>query len=608
MPPSVRRSLAAISVALALSALLVAVLRADQNARPDPLLIDFAALGKDGRPLVDLRPEDVTVKIDGKTRAVRSLRLVQIGSPLSANGVPTPFGSNDAAEVGRSLYIVIDDESILPGNERNAKESLLRFLGILSPRDRVGLITVPVGGVHVGLTTDHNRVRQQLQLFVGRASRNENDSEAACRSRQTLQALASLLGTTRAEEGPLTIIFFSSSLVGGRGAEAPVLGVPNSMLMSRRCELNPEEFERVAREAAGARAFFYVIQTDVIGGVGSAAEPVTAGAAIPRASANPRAGLEHLAGVTGGKLFHLTNSEGDTLNRIVRETSAIYLASVEPEMNERNGAPHQLSVRLGRPDSEVRSRPDVIIPRPSSIGAPPAPAPETANDLLTLSRVFRDLPVRGIGYPHRAPDGNIVVLSMLEPLDRTATMQSAAIGLYDAGGRLVNRWSAQSADLNRKVFGARLLAPPGIYRLRVAAIDTNGRAGTADYEVTAELESAGPLKLGALVLGLSRNGTFEPRLQYTTEPVAMAYVEIYGRPEGAGSTISLAFELATSLNGPALVTMPGVVSATEEKDKFVVNAAIPIGGLTAGDYVVRAIIGLESQPAGRVFRAFRKVG
>jgi hypothetical protein len=36
---------------------------------------------------------------------------------------------------------------------------------------------------------------------------------------------------------------------------------------------------------------------------------VTAGAAIPRASANPRAGLEHLAGVTGGKLFHLTNSE-----------------------------------------------------------------------------------------------------------------------------------------------------------------------------------------------------------------------------------------------------------------------------------------------------------
>jgi hypothetical protein len=85
-----------------------------------------------------------------------------------------------------------------------------------------------------------------------------------------VQALASLLGTTRSEEGPLTVIFFSSSLVGGRGAEAPVLGVPNSMLMSRRCELNPEEFERVAREAAGARCLFYVIQTDVIGGVGSA--------------------------------------------------------------------------------------------------------------------------------------------------------------------------------------------------------------------------------------------------------------------------------------------------------------------------------------------------
>ena len=50
----------------------------------------------------------------------------------------------------------------------------------------------------------------------------------------------------------------------------------------------------------------------------------------------------------------------------------------------------------------------------------------------------------------------------------------------------------------------------------------------------------------------------------------------------------------------------GVVSATNEPDKFIVNAAIPIGALPPGDFIVRAIVGLEDQPAGRVYRIFRK--
>jgi hypothetical protein len=41
-------------------------------------------------------------------------------------------------------------------------------------------------------------------------------------------------------------------------------------------------------------------------------------------------------------------------------------------------------------------------------------------------------------------------------------------------------------------------------------------------------------------------------------------------------------------------------------DKFVVNAAVPIGALPAGDFVVRAVVGVEGQAAGRVYRTFRK--
>jgi hypothetical protein len=233
--------------------------------------------------------------------------------------------------------------------------------------------------------------------------------------------------------------------------------------------------------------------------------------------------------------------------------------------------------------------------------------PTTASELLLQPRVYRDLPLRGLGYPSRTQGDNVMVLSMLELVDRTATLKSAAIGLYDAAsGKLMAQWSARDTEVDRKVMAAGLTVPAGLYRLRVAAIDASGRAGTADYEVAAELTPAGPLKMSALVLGLSRNGAFEPRLQFAAEPVAMAYLELYGRAPGAGAQLSLAFELATTLNGPAVLSIPGVVSATNESDKFVVNAAIPIGALPPGDFIVRAIVGLEDQPAGRVYRIFRK--
>jgi len=577
-------------------------------ARVDPLTIEFLAVSQSGTPFVDIKAEDVQIRIDGKQRQVRSLRMLQVGDPSIADAsapLPQPFGSNDSAEIGRNMLIVIEDESIFPGNERSGREALTRFVNALGSRDRVGILTVPHGGLAVGLTRDHGRVLQALTQFVGRGSRSEDAADAACRSRLTLQSLAAVLSRTRTDEGPLTLIFLSSSMIGGRGAEAPAADVPNAALTSRRCELTPDEYRKVAVETAGAHAFFYIIQPEVTGGNGTANEPTTIAGAIPRWDSNPRSGLEHLSGVTGGPLLYLTGGDGDTLSHVLRETSIYYVATVDPEPNERNGAPHQISVKTNRSGVSLRTRPDVIIPRAVNSGVVFKPGPATAYDLLLEGRVFRDLPLRGLGYSSRGASGDITVLAMLEPGDATP-LASAAIGLYDAQGALVNQWTAKDTDLARRRMTVGLAVKPGTYRLRVAAMDGTGRAGTADYEVAAALTPVGPLKMGSLILGLSRNGTYEPRLQFGPEPVALAYLEIYGRPPGAGAQITLALELATSLNGPALVTVPGVVSATNEDDKFLVNAAIPIGTLAPGDYIVRAIIGLEGSPAERVYRTFRK--
>jgi hypothetical protein len=48
-----------------------------------PVAIDFRAALDDGRPVLDLKREDVTLKVNGKPREIRSLQLVQFGGPAA---------------------------------------------------------------------------------------------------------------------------------------------------------------------------------------------------------------------------------------------------------------------------------------------------------------------------------------------------------------------------------------------------------------------------------------------------------------------------------------------------------------------------------------------
>jgi hypothetical protein len=106
------------------------------------------------------------------------------------------------------------------------------------------------------------------------------------------------------------------------------------------------------------------------------------------------------------------------------------------------------------------------------------------------------------------------------------------------------------------------------------------------------------------VLGLSRGGTFQPKLQFGAEPVAIGYLEIYEPPQTA--PVSVTLDIAKTVNGPAVLRIPGAMTATSDADRHIVTAALPIGGLPAGDFIVRAIVGVGGQPAGRVMRTLRK--
>ena len=74
---------------------------------------------------------------------------------------------------------------------------------------------------------------------------------------------------------------------------------------------------------------------------------------------------------------------------------------------------------------------------------------------------------------------------------------------------------------------------PGVYRLRVAALDSDGRQGTVDYDLVAGLLEAQPLRLSGLVLGTIYDSRFTPKLVFGTDQAAAVVVEVYGQAPGA---------------------------------------------------------------------------
>jgi hypothetical protein len=148
------------------------------------------------------------------------------------------------------------------------------------------------------------------------------------------------------------------------------------------------------------------------------------------------------------------------------------------------------------------------------------------------------------------------------------------------------------------------VVPPGPYRVRLAATDAAGRAGTADYELTAELAQAGPLRLSALLLGAAGVG-FRPLLQFGTEPSAMVTFELYGKPP---QQLPLKIELASSADGPALLQAAPAGSGTSDPDRFIVSGTLALDSLAPGDYVVRATVGTPESGMALLTRTLRKVG
>jgi hypothetical protein len=542
-----------------------------ESARRVLVAVDFRAL-MDGRPVLDLRRDEIALRIDGVEQEIRALDLIRLGS----SGAPPPFATNLGGRRGRDFILAIDEESFAPGHEAALRDALTALLGEMTPRDRAGLISLHPGGVSIAASASRAALEAAVARVTGRATGPESATDRACRTRRVLPAVASLVRGLNA--GVTTsVVMFSAGLSAPSPASVPSRGVESA------CLLLPSDFDEFRAATARSAAQLYLVHL-----VESSTGTIDPAAA---------AGVERLAGEAAGRFLRLTGDSTAPMHAIAEDTAVVYTASVLVPPAARAGT-RPVDVRVSRPGVTVRVRTDATLPLLESKTTSP-------RDMLRTANAFRDLPLRATALASRGSASQARVIVLFESVEPDVALTAAMVGAYDARGQLVTQWTSAREDLGARPALAALMLAPGDYRLRVAAVDALGRSGAVDEELRVDAPPANAVSTSAVVLGALTPGGFAPRLQFTLDDAAAAvYLEVYGVASCSG--VSGQLELASSPDGAALVSAPAAAIPIEQAEGCIVRGELALSSLPAADYVVRVAIAATGAPAIRAVRTLRK--
>jgi hypothetical protein len=501
-----------------------------------------------------------------------------------------------------------------------------RFLATLSPSDRVGLATVPGPGSNIEFTERHEQVREALKRIVGQGERSGFQvplSEAIAylkfndrvRWQQFVDLECGRFAMESQREGCINQMGVEAQQVylnyrersqnSMRAIEAVFLSlrdVPGPkvvVLVSEGMVTEPAETRRLAEVAAEAQLTLFVLLLD---SSGVDPEHRREQLATPEERELEAASLYDLAGKARGAVLPVIGSADTPFRRIARELQGYYLVGFEPLAGDRDGRTHEVRVKVKREKVLVRGRALLSIPTAT---------PRPQQLMLTALRsplVQRGLPVRVTSYAGPAPGGKV---RLLVAADVARASQPVSVGFAllkpdgkVAASRLVEGLTA--GDGSAVLFAGEATLDPGMYALRLAAIDAAGRVGSVHHEARAVVASAGGLLISDLVLAPASTGPLRPVVELEAQPEGLlALVELAGRDATTLASATVALELADSADGVALLRVPVEVSGPDRDGVRVARVTLAGGLLPPGEYLARAAVSAAGRPVAAIPRPFR---
>jgi VWFA-related protein len=605
------------------------------QSRLDVVAVDVHVVDGSGRPVSDLRPDELAITVDGKPREIVAADYVSYPSGVTTTPAPTAeqlhplFSTNrilPLSRPGRWILLVVDEENILAGSARHAADAAGRFLDQVQPNDRVGLVVIPKSGTHIDPTTDRAVVKEALRHIVGHLVPVErgldvqlslsdafaivNDQQRAdrrllpyawmmvadARERMvnSVRALRGLLEGMAAVPGPKTVVFISQEL-------------PVSSLLSERADFNAE-ISPIIAAAARAQASFYVLHLDRAG------TDVEDRYADSPADVDMRAfGLETVTSVTGGKRMMVSGRVEAAMDRIALEISGYYLLGFRAEEADRDGKPHAIEVTVKRRGVELRARPMFAFADPPT-GKADASAFDVVNRLLRSDDGATDLPVSLTTYvlpePGTQTQVRLLVVAEIDPLGAQEAPTTVGYVIRDANGRNAGggveqlALKASPADPHHRLqYLAAAVVPPGRYIIRVAAVDAALAAGSVEHPFEARLTTAGPLALGDVVVFdqyPDSSGKPRPSVPATVSGSLSAFTEAYS-PSALPPGLTVRLEVADTAAAPARATGT-MTPQVAQSGRVQLSGSAAVNDLPDGDYIARVVVSSGGSVLGQVVR------
>jgi VWFA-related protein len=633
----------------------------------DLVTVDVLVVDKDGHPIPELKAEDFTITVDGKPRRIASVEFMshfdRFATPPDRTQVPNirqedrvmmraEYSSNTKSPPGRMFVLVVDSGNMTRGGGRGAMEAAGLFVQKLAPNDLVALVSLPAG-VTVDFTADRLAIKNALLRIVGGGAnqylsnvnvslgeafslvtgsqkrlwdeavrmecnwtRTDNEYQN-CEA--TLQADArskfySARTSAESSERSLEILIRRLALIEG---QKHVIFIGQSLVTGSSYGLleGISDLKWLGERVQAARVNMYVVHLDR-----AFLEAFDVKERFPTRTPLEDSrllndGLAEMAGQAGGGYFNLTTSFHATFDRIARETSASYVVTFEPTDADRDGKPHDVGVKVAKPDVVIRARKQFTVD----------PATRTASVADRLSRALNSpylpvsIPMEMTTYVIGEPQGGGVrVLLAAEVGCGPQASAEFNVGhiVTDASGKGTGSAVAHPQAIVSRAGGVRCVyytssfgLKAGEYAVRAVAMDAGNRGGGVERHLDARLTPAGPLGLSSLVLtdpAVRVDGKMKLVVDGSLAGSSVAaYVEMQRLQPGAAAADTrpvVQFEVARSEDGPTLVGSVPPVADDSASGAWYAEGTINIASLAPGSYVVRALVMWDGAIVGRVAR------
>ena len=579
---SLRQLLLAVAVAVAGSG--VAAYQATPPQRfvagATSIRLDLTAVDSKGEPVTDLTEQELHLTVGKVPRDIRILRWLGDGRAETRKGAATgvstgrqdlmpPYGANTGEVDGHTWFVVVNHESLRPGDEYPASRLLSQLVKQLPARDRVGVATIPRGRALAEFTRDRAVALKAIGLTSGhRSAPGGSEPSTSCETadgRLVMADLAAMFDALAEMPGPKTLVFVSGSVASI--ADADCIDVRQQLIRSAEASsafllvIEPHQFRRDAsvrgRDALAGPAFTFT------------------------------PALEDLVGPLGGKVFRLSGSGQGLLEVMARMPEARYELYFDAAPDERNGTVRDFKVTTTRPGVKVLVR---------QHNAATDRSTSNPDQILADGRIHTDVPVRLAAVPFRNGRANdIKVVVVAEAVPGAVPLTSARFALLDGKRKIVSGWSETPKDQSGQVVTASTAKPGKLYA-RAAFVSADGRAGTAEFEFTAGLQQCRGVSLSGIMTGRVTDGAFVPSLR--VGPEATAYLELYVAAAGGRiPVVTIAVD-----DG---VAAEARVAPTSDRDRWAVTAALP-ASLANGDHSIVATVLDGATDVCRTTGVFRK--